>query len=122
MAGDRFTLLLNEVRACTACAAFLPAGPRPVLQAHPDARILLVGQAPGRKVHASGVPFDDASGERLRAWLGLDRDSFYDPHQLAILPMGFCYPGTGTSGDCRRVLNVRRCRANACCRDCRTSA
>lgn len=94
-----FTLLLKEVRACTACSQHLPLGPRPVLQAHPDARILLVGQAPGRKVHASGVPFDDASGERLRAWLGLSRDTFYDAHQVAILPMGFCFPGTGASGD-----------------------
>jgi uracil-DNA glycosylase len=94
-----FTRLLKEVRSCTSCAPSLPAGPRPVLQAHPDARILLVGQAPGRKVHASGVPFDDASGERLRAWLGMDHDTFYDERQVAILPMGFCFPGTGTSGD-----------------------
>jgi uracil-DNA glycosylase len=94
-----FTTLLQAVRACTACAPLLPAGPRPVLQAHPDARILIVGQAPGRKVHASGVPFDDASGERLRTWLGLDRDSFYDERRVAILPMGFCFPGTGASGD-----------------------
>lgn len=99
MAPDRFTLLLKEVRACQACADALPHGVRPVLQAHPDARVLLVGQAPGRKVHASGVPFDDASGERLRAWLGVSREVFYDPQQVAILPMGFCYPGTGRSGD-----------------------
>jgi uracil-DNA glycosylase len=99
MAPDRFTLLLKAVRACQACAGALPHGVRPVLQAHPDARVLLVGQAPGRKVHASGIPFDDASGERLRAWLGVDRAVFYDPHQIAILPMGFCYPGTGRSGD-----------------------
>jgi uracil-DNA glycosylase len=81
------------------CAAHLPLGPRPVLQAHASARILIAGQAPGRKVHASGVPFDDASGERLRAWLGMGRETFYDPRQVAILPMGFCYPGTGRSGD-----------------------
>jgi uracil-DNA glycosylase len=74
-------------------------GPRPVLQAHPTARILIAGQAPGRKVHQSGVPFDDASGDRLREWLGLSRDIFYDPHQVAILPIGFCFPGTGKSGD-----------------------
>jgi uracil-DNA glycosylase len=95
----KFATLLTEVRACTSCAKHLPLGPRPVLQAHPSARILLAGQAPGRKVHESGVPFDDASGERLRAWLGVSRETFYDPRQIAILPMGFCYPGTGRSGD-----------------------
>lgn len=94
-----FAALLAEVRACTLCAAELPLGPRPVLQAHPAARILVAGQAPGRKVHASGVPFDDVSGDRLRAWLGVTREAFYDPRQFAILPMGFCYPGTGRSGD-----------------------
>lgn len=81
------------------CAAHLPLGPRPVLQVHRSAKILIAGQAPGRKVHESGVPFDDASGERLRAWLGVSRDTFYDPQQINILPMGFCYPGTGASGD-----------------------
>ena len=91
--------LLARVRACQLCVAHLPHGPRPVLQAHASARILIAGQAPGRKVHASGVPFDDASGERLRAWLGITRETFYDPRQVAILPMGFCYPGTGRSGD-----------------------
>jgi uracil-DNA glycosylase len=91
--------LLTDVRACTLCATQLPLGPRPVLQAHASARILVAGQAPGRKVHASGVPFDDASGERLRAWMGVTREQFYDAKQIAILPMGFCYPGTGRSGD-----------------------
>jgi uracil-DNA glycosylase len=91
--------LLADVRACTLCAEHLPLGPRPVLQVHPSARILIAGQAPGRKVHASGVPFDDASGERLRAWMGVTREQFYDATQIAILPMGFCYPGTGRSGD-----------------------
>ena len=94
-----FTALLSEVRACTRCAAHLPHGVRPVLQVHPKARILIAGQAPGRKVHESGVPFDDASGDRLREWMGVTRDVFYDPAQIAILPMGFCYPGTGKSGD-----------------------
>ena len=70
-----------------------------MLQAHETARILIAGQAPGRKVHASGVPFDDASGERLRSWLGVSNETFYDPRVFAILPMGFCYPGTGRSGD-----------------------
>lgn len=94
-----FISLLARVRACTLCAGHLPLGPRPVLQLHPSARILIVGQAPGRKVHATGVPFDDASGDRLRAWLGIEREVFYDARQVAILPMGFCYPGTGKSGD-----------------------
>jgi uracil-DNA glycosylase len=97
--APRLPLLLKEVRACTLCAAHLPHGPRPVLQAHTKARILIAGQAPGSKVHASGVPFDDASGERLRQWTGLSREQFYDPQLVAILPMGFCYPGTGKSGD-----------------------
>ena len=90
---------LRDVRACTICAEHLPHGVRPVLQVHPSARILIAGQAPGRKVHESGIPFDDASGDRLRAWLGVDRETFYDPQRVAILPMGFCYPGTGRSGD-----------------------
>ena len=91
--------LLKQVRACTLCAPHLPLGPRPVLQAHASARILIASQAPGRKVHLSGIPFDDASGERLRDWLGLSRETFYDPRQVAILPMGFCFPGMGRSGD-----------------------
>jgi uracil-DNA glycosylase len=94
-----FSSLLTEVRACTICEAHLPLGPRPVLQLHPNAKILIAGQAPGKKVHATGVPFDDASGNRLRDWLGVTREVFYDPEQIAILPMGFCYPGTGKSGD-----------------------
>ena len=77
----------------------MPLGPRPVLQLDPKARILIVGQAPGRKVHDSGVPFDDTSGNRLREWLDVTRDVFYDPEQIAILPMGFCFPGSGRSGD-----------------------
>ena len=97
MAG--FESLLYEVRSCTLCSEHLPLGPRPVLQLHPDAKILVSGQAPGRKVHESGVPFTDASGDRLRDWLGLDIETFYDPRQVAILPMGFCFPGTGKSGD-----------------------
>jgi uracil-DNA glycosylase len=91
--------LLKEVRACTICAEHLAAGPRPVLQVGSTARILIAGQAPGRKVHEIGVPFDDASGERLRDWMGIDRDVFYDSRLISILPMGFCYPGTGNSGD-----------------------
>lgn len=93
------TRLLQEVRACTICAPHLSLPPRPVLQAAAGARILIAGQAPGRKVAASGVPFDDASGARLRAWMGIDKSLFYDPDFIAILPMGFCYPGPGRSGD-----------------------
>ena len=91
--------LLRDVRACTICSDHLPHGVRPVVQLHKSARILIAGQAPGRKVHESGVPFDDKSGDRLRAWLGVDRETFYDPERIAILPMGFCYPGTGKNGD-----------------------
>lgn len=91
--------LLHEVRSCTACADRLPLPPRPVLQAASTARILVAGQAPGRRVAASGVPFDDASGDRLRAWMGVDKAVFHDPGLIAILPMGFCYPGTGGAGD-----------------------
>ena len=91
--------LLTEVRACTRCAAHLPLGPRPVLQLHASARLLVAGQAPGRKVHETGLPFNDASGDRLRDWLGVSRETFYDARQVAIVPMGFCFPGTGKSGD-----------------------
>jgi uracil-DNA glycosylase len=91
--------LLKDVRACTLCEAHLPLGARPVLQMDPRATILIAGQAPGGKVHASGIPFQDASGDRLREWMGVDEKMFYDPARIAILPMGFCYPGTGKSGD-----------------------
>lgn len=96
---SRLNQLLREVRACTLCAPQLPLPPRPVLQAGRAARILVAGQAPGRKVAASGIPFDDASGDRLRDWMGIDKSAFYDSSFIAILPMGFCYPGTGQSGD-----------------------
>jgi uracil-DNA glycosylase len=96
---NSFASLLAEVRACTICAAHLPHGSRPVLQIHPQARLLIASQAPGRKVHESGVPFDDASGDRLREWMGLTREVFYDSRRIAILPMGLCFPGTGKSGD-----------------------
>ena len=92
-------LLLREVRACRLCEAQLPMGPRPVLRASASARLLIVGQAPGTLVHASGIPWSDASGMRLRGWLGLDRDAFYDEARVAIVPMGFCYPGRGSTGD-----------------------
>ena len=82
--------LLTQVRTCTLCVEHLPLGPRPVLQVHPAARSLIASQAPGRKVHASGVPYDDVSGERLRAWMGVSREVFYDARKIAIVPMGFC--------------------------------
>lgn len=91
--------LIAEIRACTHCAAHLPAGPRPIVQFSATSRIVIVGQAPGTRVHQSGVPWDDASGERLRDWTGLTPSLFYDPSIVALVPMGFCYPGTGASGD-----------------------
>lgn len=91
--------LLARVRHCTQCASDLPFPPRPVLAASTRSRILIAGQAPGRRVQMSGVPFDDPSGDRLRDWLGVDRNAFYNADKFAILPMGFCYPGTGKSGD-----------------------
>lgn len=94
-----YTELLAEVASCTICSENLPLGPRPILQLHPNAKILIAGQAPGKKVHSTGIPFDDASGNRLREWMGISKDVFYDETLVAILPMGFCYPGTGKSGD-----------------------
>jgi uracil-DNA glycosylase len=91
--------LLTEVRACRICEAHLPNAPRPVLRASPTSRLLIVGQAPGRRVHESGIPWNDPSGKLLREWLQLDRDAFYDERRIAIIPVGFCYPGTGESGD-----------------------
>jgi uracil-DNA glycosylase len=90
--------ILREVRACRICEAQLPFGPRPVVQMASSARLLIVGQAPGSKVHQTGVPWNDASGDRLRDWLGLDRAEFYDEAKVAILPIGFCYPGAGQKG------------------------
>ena len=90
--------LLERIRACEACRD-LPLGPRPVIQAHPKARVAIIGHAPGRLVHASGIPWDDLSGDRLRKWLGIARRDFYDPTKVAVVAMGLCYPGTGESGD-----------------------
>lgn len=91
--------LLREISACTVCAANLQAGPRPVVQFSATSRILVISQAPGSRVHASGVPFDDPSGDRLRSWMGVGKATFYDASRIAIIPMGFCYPGKGKSGD-----------------------
>lgn len=90
--------LLKDVRACRHCERHLPLGPRPVLRVTSTARLLIVGQAPGTKVHETGVPWNDASGERLREWMGVDRDVFYDESRIAIVPMGLCYPGRAASG------------------------
>jgi uracil-DNA glycosylase len=91
--GDSLEQLLGEVRACRLCEAALPLGPRPVLRAAPSARLMIIGQAPGTKVHESGLPWNDASGERLRDWLQVTPEVFYDEAKVAIIPMGFCYPG-----------------------------
>ncbi len=91
--------LLTRVRACRLCEAHLPLGPRPVLRVAASARLLIVGQAPGTKVHATGIPWNDASGDRLRDWLAVDRETFYDDTRIAIIPMGLCYPGKGKNGD-----------------------
>jgi uracil-DNA glycosylase len=91
--------LLSEIRQCRTCAASLALGPRPIVQFSVSSRILIIGQAPGARVHASGIAWDDASGERLRDWTGLGPDCFYDPAKVALVPMGLCYPGTGSSGD-----------------------
>jgi uracil-DNA glycosylase len=91
--------LLSEIRSCAICAAHLPLGPRPIIRGTESAKVLIIGQAPGTKVHTSGVPWDDESGKRLRSWLGITPDIFYDENKIAIVPMGFCYPGKGKSGD-----------------------
>ena len=99
MKTTELDLLLRDIRACRLCEAQLPLGPRPVLRASETARLLVVGQAPGTLVHGSGIPWSDASGMRLREWLRMDRDHFYNESRVAIVPMGFCYPGRGAAGD-----------------------
>ena len=94
-----FMTLKNNVLNCTLCEKDLALGVNPVVQIHPEAKILIAGQAPGRKVHETNIPFNDASGNRLRDWMGIDKSIFYDEKKIAILPMGFCFPGTGKSGD-----------------------
>lgn len=91
--------LLSEIRACRVCEHDLPLGPRPIVQGHSAARLLIVGQAPGLCVHQTGIPWNDASGDRLRKWLGISPHIFYDPKLVAIVPVGFCYPGRAKSGD-----------------------
>ncbi|MCW8834384.1 MAG: uracil-DNA glycosylase family protein [Colwellia sp.] len=96
---NTFNLLIKQVKSCTLCQTFSAIEANPVLQVSPSAKVLIAGQAPGIKVHQSGIPFDDKSGERLRAWLGVSPDIFYNKAHIAILPMAFCYPGKGASGD-----------------------
>lgn len=91
--------LIKEIKNCRICEAHLPLGPRPVVQASTMARILIVGQAPGIRVHETGIPFNDPSGDRLRSWMGINRDIFYDEARIALVPMGFCYPGSADRGD-----------------------
>ncbi|ODS58670.1 MAG: uracil-DNA glycosylase [Acidobacteria bacterium SCN 69-37] len=95
----KLAALLGDIRACQLCAADLPYGPRPIVQAGRQARLCIVGQAPGRKVHETGIPWNDASGRRLREWIGLSPAQFYDPEKVAIVPMAFCYPGKAAAGD-----------------------
>ncbi|HEY0845638.1 MAG TPA: uracil-DNA glycosylase family protein [Noviherbaspirillum sp.] len=99
MGKSRLPSLLTEIRACRLCEQHLPHGPQPVVQAGASARLLIVGQAPGRRVHETGIPWNDPSGDRLREWLQVPREVFYDPARVAIMPTAFCYPGTGKSGD-----------------------
>jgi uracil-DNA glycosylase len=97
-AHETLESLLDRVRSCTICQAHLPLGPRPVVRVSATAKLLIIGQAPGTKVHASGIPWDDPSGDRLRDWLGLSPEIFYDTAQIAIMPTGFCYPGGDPKG------------------------
>lgn len=99
MARESLKSLLAEIRSCENCAADLPLGPRPILAAGKSSKILIIGQAPGIRVHESGIAWDDPSGNRLREWMGISTDDFYNEKKVAIVPMGFCYPGTGKSGD-----------------------
>jgi uracil-DNA glycosylase len=96
--GAGLARLMRRVAACEACAAHLPLGPRPVVRGRAAARLLIISQAPGTRVHETGITFNDRSGDRLRYWLGLDRDTFYDEDRVAIMPMGFCYPGRYEKG------------------------
>ena len=96
--GAAFDLLVTEIRACVVCAPHLPLGPRPILRGEPSARLLIISQAPGTRVHETGLSFNDRSGDRLREWLALDRDTFYDEARVAIMGMGFCYPGRDPTG------------------------
>ena len=99
IASTELKPLATQITTCTLCAEHLPFEPRPVLQIASSAKLLIIGQAPGTRVHATGIPWNDPSGKRLREWLAISDEVFYDPSQVAIMPMGFCYPGKGKSGD-----------------------
>lgn len=96
---ELFNELIQQIRACKVCESFLPLGANPVVQAHPESKIVIIGQAPGLKVHESNIAWNDASGDQLRKWLHVTKEQFYDPKLFALIPMGFCYPGKGSSGD-----------------------
>tara|TARA_B110000459_G_scaffold124337_1_gene136677 strand:+ start:1875 stop:2447 length:573 start_codon:yes stop_codon:yes gene_type:complete len=91
--------LIKEISACTVCSEHLPLGPRPIVSAHPKSKIVIIGQAPGTAVHKTGIPWNDKSGENLRKWMNITTEDFYDATKVSIIPMGFCYPGKGKSGD-----------------------
>jgi uracil-DNA glycosylase len=116
----RLDALLAEISACRVCA--LPHEPRPVVWVHPAAKILIAGQAPGRRVHESGIPWNDPSGDRLRDWMQLDRGTFYDKRNIAVAAMGFCYPGTVNGADLPPRPNVRRFGVRAFCRSSKMCA
>jgi uracil-DNA glycosylase len=97
--SNQLAVLLRQIHACRVCEPYLPFAPNPVLRAHENAHLLIIGQAPGTRVHETGIPWNDPSGDRLRDWLQIDRERFYDEQQIAIIPMGLCYPGKGKSGD-----------------------
>ena len=99
MSQRKLSLLFKEVRECRICADDLPLGPNPVVRGRRSAKLLIIGQAPGTKVHKTGIPWNDPSGDRLRSWLDCSREAFYNEDKVAIVPMGFCYPGKGKSGD-----------------------
>ncbi len=99
MARTKLDKLATEIRACTICKAHLPFDPNPIVRPSRTAKIIIVGQAPGTKVHNTGIPWNDPSGDKLRGWMGIDKDIFYDDKRIAIMPTGFCYPGKGKSGD-----------------------
>ena len=110
----KLNALLQEINGCRRCAESLPLGPRPVVQCSMQARIVVAGQAPGLKVHNTGIPFNDPSGNKLRAWMGIDRETFYDSAKINIVPMGFCYPGRDPRGgdlpprpECRETWHDR---------------
>ena len=107
MNGSDYQTIIGKVKGCTLCSPYLSFEPRPVFQIHPKAKVLIAGQAPGSKVHATGIPFNDPSGDRLRNWMGIDKDLFYNSEQIAILPMGFAILAQENLGTCRHARNAQ---------------